>query len=128
MLPEFLLTENVVREDGVGPGIEWPSGHSGVLLVTLGITRIVEQESLLVSLWGSADGKDWGDAPIVVFPQKFYCGTYSQAIDLTDYPDVRFLRAHWNVNRWGRGDSAPLFGFYLRAREINVEATAGAVA
>lgn len=128
MLPEFLLQENVVRENGAGPEIELGAVGGKVLLLTLGITRIVEQESLLVSIWGSSDGKEWGKVPIIAFPQKFYCGTYSQSIDMSDHSDIRYVRAEWTVNRWGRADSMPLFGFFLRAREVSVEATAGAVA
>jgi len=26
---------------------------------------------------------------------------------------VKYLRAKWQVNRWGKGDSKPLFGLYL---------------
>jgi hypothetical protein len=35
------------------------------------------------------------------------------AIDLAQHPDVKYLRAKWQVNRWGKGDSKPLFGIYL---------------
>jgi hypothetical protein len=34
-------------------------------------------------------------------------------IDLSEHPDVKYLRAKWQVNRWGKGDSKPLFGLYL---------------
>jgi hypothetical protein len=113
MFPEFLLPETTVREAGAGPEISLGNQPCKTLIVTLGITRIIEQESLDVSIQGSADGSDWGATPLVSFPQKFYCGTYQMAIDLAQHPDVKYLRAKWEVNRWGKGDSKPLFGLYL---------------
>ena len=92
--------------------------QGGVLILTLGITRIIEQESIDISIWGSADGADWGTRPLLSYPQKFYCGTYQLVLDLTERPDVKFLRAKWNVNRWGKGDLKPLFTVYLFAQEM----------
>ena len=83
------------------------------LLLSLGITRIIEQESIDVAIWGSQDGKDWGTKPVLTFPQKFYCGTYQILLDLSDHPDVQYVRAQWQVNRWGKGDPKPLFTVYL---------------
>jgi hypothetical protein len=115
MFPEFLLPETTVREAGSGPEISLGTQQGETLVLTLGITRIVEQESLDVSIWGSADGSDWGARPLVSFPQKFYCGTYQVPIDLSQHPGVRYVQARWQVNRWGKGDSKPLFGLYLFA-------------
>jgi hypothetical protein len=113
MSPEFLLPETTVREAGAGPEISLDDQQGKTLIVTLGIMRIIEQESLDLSIWGSVDGSDWGAKPLASFPQKFYCGTYQTVIDLSLYPDVKYLRAKWQVNRWGKGDSKPLFGLYL---------------
>jgi hypothetical protein len=127
MFPEFLLPETTVREDGAGPEISLGTQQGERFLLTLGITRIIEQESLDISIWGSADGSDWGARPLVSFPQKFYCGTYQSAIDLSQHPDVKYLRAKWQVNRWGKGDSKPLFGLYLFVRVMERQmAAAGA--
>jgi hypothetical protein len=115
MLPQFLLQETTIRTDGTSSDIDLGEQLGGTLLLTLGITRIIEQESLIVSIWGSADGTDWGAKPLVSFPQKFYCGTYQVALDLGDHPTVRYLRAKWQVNRWGRGEPKPLFTLYLVA-------------
>ena len=114
MLPEFLIPETTVREAGSGLVVSLGENTGGVLLLTLGITRIVEQESLDVSIWGSEDGTQWGAKPLLNFPQKFYCGIYQTQIDLT-HPEIKYLRARWQVNRWGRGNSAPLFTMYLFA-------------
>ncbi|SRR5579871_563135 len=123
MVPAFLLPENVSREDGHGPVIE--IGASGKhLLLTLGITRILEQESLDVTIAGSADGETW--QTLMTFPQKFYCGTYSLLLDLRRHPGVRHLRANWKMGRWGRGDQKPLFGFYLFAEEAKLKVAGAA--
>jgi hypothetical protein len=113
MLPQFLLPETTVREAGTGPEISLGDQQGGTLILTLGITRIVEQESLDIAIWGSADGSDWGAKPLTSFPQKFYCGTYQILLDLSSLPDVRHLRVGWKVNRWGKGETKPLFTIYL---------------
>jgi hypothetical protein len=92
--------------------------RGGLILVTLGITRIIEQESLDVSIWGSADNAEWGAKPLVAFPQKFYCGTYQILLDLHAHPDVRHVRAKYQAQRWGKGDPKPLFGAYIFAQEV----------
>ncbi|MCU1339199.1 MAG: hypothetical protein JWO19_4780 [Bryobacterales bacterium] len=112
MLSQLLLSETVVREDGTG---EEMAIDIQILRLTLGITRIIAQESLEVSIWGSHDGEEW--RPLFAFPQKFYCGTYYMVIDLRRHPDVRYLRAQWKLGRWNRDERAPLFGFYLKAED-----------
>ncbi|HZT32413.1 MAG TPA: hypothetical protein VFA33_21165 [Bryobacteraceae bacterium] len=124
MLPDFLLPETTVREAGTGPSLDITEQQGSVLLLTLGITRIIEQESLDVSIWGSADGAEWGARPLIAFPQKFYCGTYQILLDLRDHPDVRHLRVKWQVQRWGRGDPKPLFEIYLFVQAMKAEAVA----
>ncbi|MGA3259176.1 MAG: hypothetical protein ABSE35_09865, partial [Bryobacteraceae bacterium] len=98
-----MLPETTVREAGAGSEIDLGGQVGGTLLLTLGITRIIEQQSIDISIWGSADGTDWGAKPVASFPQKFYCGTYQIVLDLKDRPQVRYLRAKWQVNRWGKG-------------------------
>lgn len=124
MLPEFLLSETTVREAGNGPVINLGAYQGGVLILTLGITRIIEQESLDLAILGSSDGQDWSGKPLIAFPQKFYCGTYQLVLDLTDRPDVEYIRVKWQVNRWGKGDPTPLFDLYVFARELSPEAVA----
>jgi hypothetical protein len=126
MLPEFLLPETTIREGGAGPELDLDELAGGALIVTLGITRIIEQESLDVSIWGSADGSDWGSRAIAAFPQKFYCGAYQIPIDLSERPEVKRLRAKWQVNRWGKGDPKPLFTVYLFAQPARQGMAVGA--
>jgi hypothetical protein len=117
MLPKIVLDETIARQDGFGPAIPIGDSECPIMRFTLGITRILEQESLDISIWASTDGTHWGDKPIVAFPQKFYCGTYPLTANLTSQPDARFLRVQWKMSRWGPGDSAPLFAFYVSAQE-----------
>ena len=124
MLPEFLIPETTIREAGAGLEVSLGDNQGGVLILTLGITRTIEQESLDIAVWGSADGTEWGAAPLVSFPQKFYCGTYQIVLDLSDRPNVKYLRANWQVNRWGKGESKPLFEFYLFVKELQHETMA----
>lgn len=126
MFPQFLLPETTIREAGAGPGMDLGEQQGGTLILTLGITRIIEQESIDISIWGSADGTDWGTTPLVAFPQKFYCGTYQIMLDLSAHAGVKYLRAKWQVNRWGKGNPKPLFGVYLFTQEIEQEVAVGA--
>jgi len=127
MLPQFLVPETTVREAGTGPVLDLGVDRGDSLILTLGITRIIEQESLDVSIWGSADGSDWGTKPLLSFPQKFYCGTYQILLDLSDSPDVRYLRAKWQANRWGKGDTKPLFTVYVFLQAMDRQLVAAGV-
>ena len=124
MVPAFLFPENIAREDGHGAEISIGDSRSRSLLLTLGITRILEQGSLDVSIWGSADGQTW--QPLASFPQKFYCGTYSLMLDLSRRLEIRYLRAQWRMSRWGGGDSKPLAGFYLFAEGAKMQVAGAA--
>jgi len=124
MLPGFLLPETTIRQAGTGEAIVVTEFTGGVLLLTLGITRIIEQQSLDVSVWGSPDGKEWGAKPLISFPQKFYCGTYQILLDLGPHPDIRHLRVKWQAARWGKGDPKPLFGVYLFAQVVEQQVLA----
>lgn len=117
MLPNFLLPETVTHASGKGQEVQLDDTSGRLVLLTLGVTRIIEQESLTIEIWGSPDKSDWGTKPLLKFPQKFYCGTYSQLLDLTTKPDIKYLRVDYEVNRWGRGDAHPLFGFYVFAQD-----------
>ena len=116
MLAQYLQPETVVRQDGTGADVALAMSATHPVKkvrLTLGITRIIAQENLEVSVWGSADRKQW--RLLATFPQKFYCGTYEMLLDLTAHPDVQYLRAHWKMGRLTRDETTPLFEFYLRA-------------
>jgi hypothetical protein len=116
----YLLPENVARQDGTGAVIALDDVRGKELLLTLGITRSVEQQSLEISVWGSPDRERW--RLLETFPRKFYCGTYSLALNLRRHADLRFLRAQWKMNRWGVVETVPLFGFHLLMEEPKLQA------
>ncbi len=111
----FLLPETTVEKEGAGPALEVGSSAGRMLMLTMGITKIVEQESLDVSIWGSGDGNEWGATPLTEFPQKFYAGIYTILVDLASRPEVRHLQARWKLGRWGVGSTTPMFRFYIFA-------------
>jgi hypothetical protein len=113
-----LVPPQSVTAKGDGPAIDVSGAASRVFLVTLAITKIIEQESLGLSIFGSADGATWGAKSIAEFPQKFYCGETPLLLDLTAHADVKFVRAHWEVARWGRGTEIPMFEFAVMLKEI----------
>jgi hypothetical protein len=122
MIDTVLVAENtVVSAKGDSPYVDLNSATGRVFLLTLEITKIIEQESLEISISGSADGTTWGAKPVVTFPQKFYVGQSPLLLDLTSHADVKFVRAHWEVARWGRGTETPMFEFSLRFKEIPPE-------
>jgi hypothetical protein len=78
------------------------------------------------------DGASWSAKPLASFPQKFYGGDHPLLMDLTAESDVKFVRARWAVNRWGRGSEIPMFQFSVGIKEVPAdllkEATAEAQA
>ena len=117
MYDAFLVPEITIEAAGEGAPVELGAGGGKLLLLTLAITGNVEQESLDVSIWGSADGAEWGAKPLTAFPQKFYQGVYQLLLDLSKNPEIRFLKAKWAVNRWGVGSTQPHFSFLIKLQE-----------
>lgn len=117
MLDTFVVPEITVEANGESEPIALGEGAGQAFLLTLAMTRIIEQESLDVSIWGSADGTDWGAKPLIAFPQKFYQGVYQLLMDLREKPEIKFLRAKWTVNRWGVGSTKPSFSFLVKIQE-----------
>ena len=119
MIDTFLVPEKtVVNAKGDGPAVDVSKAANRVFLLTLNITDIIEQQSLDVSIFGSADGAAWSPKPIMMFPQKFYRAQHPLLLDLTAHPEIKFVRAHWEVNRWGRGTETPMFEFHVTMREV----------
>ena len=122
MIDTFLVPEKtVVNAKGDGPVVDVSNASNHVFLLSLNITGIVEQESLDVSIHGSADGAVWSPKPVSNFPQKFYQAQHPLLLDLTGHADVKFLRAHWEVSRWGRGSETPMFEFNVTIKEVPSE-------
>ena len=121
MIASWFLDKTVVNAKGDGPAVDVGSAANRVFLLSLNITGIVEQESLDVSILGSADGTTWGPKPVTNFPQKFYQAQHPLLLDLTGQANVKFLRAHWEVARWGRGSETPMFEFHVTIKEVPAE-------
>ena len=129
MIDVFLLPEKTsVTAKGDSQAVDISGAANFVFLATLTITRVVEQESMEVTFYTSADGTTWEAKPVATLAQKFYVGEYPVLIDLSAAAGVRSLRAHWDVNRWGRGSTVPDFECSLRLREVSREALHGAAA
>ncbi len=126
LIPE----KTVVRDKGDSPPLDVSPAAGKVLLLTLNITDVIEQQSLDVAVWGSPDGTAWGEKPLLSFPQKFYRGQHPLLLDLSKHPEIRFLRAHWTVGRWGHHAEGPRFELQLSVQEVPqdvlAEARAGA--
>jgi hypothetical protein len=122
MIDTFLVPEKtVVSTKGDGASVDVSGATSRVFLLTLSISNIVEQEALDVAIFGSADGAAWEAKPLATFPQKFYRGDHPLLLDLTAHANIKFVRAHWEVNRWGRGTEIPMFEFHLTVKEVPPE-------
>ena len=123
MLDAFLVQPNttITAKGDSGP-LDINEAGSRVFLMTLTVTSVVEQEAIEVSVFASADGTTWEAKPIASLPQKFYVGEYPLLVDLSAAPDAKFVRAHWEVSRWGRGGTAPKFEVGVRLREVSQQA------
>jgi hypothetical protein len=117
----LVSANTVATAKGDGPAVDVSGAANRVFLATLSITKIIEQESLDVSIYGSADGATWGAKSIAAFKQEFYAGEYPMLLDLAAHPDVKFVRAHWEVARWGRGTETPMFEFGVTLKEVPPE-------
>lgn len=123
MLDAFLIPEkSVVIAKGDSEALDVSAASNPVFLVTLSVNEVVEQESIEITLFTSADGTTWEAKPVATLTQKFYVGEYPLLVDLTATPNAKFVRAHWDVNRWGRGSTTPKFVCGVRIREVPQEA------
>lgn len=113
--------KTVASAKGDGAAVDVGGASNRVFLVTLAITKIIEQQSLDVSIYGSGDGAAWDAKSLAAFRQEFYTGEYPLLLDLTAHPQVKFVRAHWEMARWGRGTETPMFEFGVSMREVPPE-------
>jgi hypothetical protein len=108
----------LVQENGHGAATDVRNSPTRTFFCILEISDQIEQESVDVSIWGSADGEGWGAHPILKLPQQFYRGETRAALDLSMVPAVNFIRAGWELNRWGRVAPLPMFVLGLHLLEI----------
>jgi hypothetical protein len=104
--------------NGDGAPCDISSSATRTFLCRLDITEQIEQESLDVSIWGSADGQNWGAKPLLMLPQVFYRGDTKLILDLALRPEIKFIRARWELNRWGRVAPTPMFVAGLELAEV----------
>ena len=114
----LIPANTALDSNSVGDAIEISASESHTFFCVLTISDQVEQESLDVSIWGSPDGQEFGKLPLLKFPQQFYRGSTKMILDVTLRPEVRYLRARWDVNRWGRVSPTPHFVAGLQLEEI----------
>lgn len=127
MIDTFLIPRNTtITAKGDSDAVDISATSGRTLLATLTISDIVEQESLEITVFGSADGATWDPKPVLAFPQKFYRGESPMLLELESRPEVKFVRAHWEVNRWGRGPEQPLFICELALKEVPADILAEA--
>jgi hypothetical protein len=122
MLDTALIPDKtIITAKGDSEAVDIRGAANRVFLLTLNNTGVVEQESIEVSIFTSADGQAWSAKPALTFPQKFYREQAPMLLDLTGQKEVNFLRAHWEVNRWGRGTDTVRFEVGLKLREVPTE-------
>lgn len=114
----LLLDRTSVSGDGASEPRSLPEGR--FLLITLGVLSRLDQQSLDVMLFGSSCGEVWSPKPVLSFPQRFYGGLSACVLDRERHPDLRWLRAQWKANRWGRGDAQPRFEVWITCETLIV--------
>ena len=111
--PGTRLTAN-----GEGQSFEISASQTRTFLCSMEITDQMEQESVDISVWGSVDGQDFGKMPLLKMPQRFYRGETRQVLDLSLKPEIRFIRAKYDLTRWGRVAPHPMFVLGFQMSEI----------
>jgi hypothetical protein len=103
---------------GDGEKFDVSASATRTFLVTLDILDQIEQESIDLSIWGSADGENFGTKPLLKLPQRFYRGEVKLVLDLTTRPEIKFIRPRWDLNRWGRVAPEPMYVIGVHLDEI----------
>ena len=116
--PNTLLQGDTETVKGQSEPVDVSGSATRTFLCTMNISDQLEQESLDLSIWGSADGENWGTQPILRLPQRFYRGETRAVLELALRPEVKLVRAMWELNRWGRVAPTPKFRAGLHRREV----------
>ena len=115
---ELIPADTRMEASSDGASFDISDSPTRTFLCQLTVTEQIEQESLDVSIWGSADGEIWTKRPLLMLPQQFYRGTTKMILDLSLRPEIKFIRARWDLNRWGRVAPTPVFVAGLELAEI----------
>ena len=108
----------LLQENSHGETFDIRGSSTRTFYCTMVIREQIEQESVDVSIWGSTDGENWGTHPVLKLPQQFYRGETRAVLELILVPEVNFIRAGWDLNRWGRVAPLPMFVLGLHLMEI----------
>lgn len=114
----LIPADTKLESNAEGAAFDISESVSRTFFCTLTITDQLEQESLDVSIWGSPDGENFGKTPLLKLPQQFYRGTTKMVLDVSLKSDIKFLRAKWELSRWGRVAPQPMFVAGLTLQEI----------
>src|ERR1700689_3430382 len=120
MVMEFDLIPQgtLLQEKGHGQPVDIRASATRTFYCLMLIHDQIEQESVDVSIWGSADGENLGTHPVLKLPQQFYRGETRAVLELTLVPEVNFIGAGWDLNRWGRVAPLPMFVLGLHLAEV----------
>jgi hypothetical protein len=115
---ELIPHDTRMEANGEGAPFDISASATRTFLCRLTITDQIEQESLDISIWGSADGTTWTKKPLLKMQQQFYRGRTKMILDLSLRSDIKFIRAGWELVRWGRVAPTPMFVAGLELEEI----------
>src|SRR5262245_54321250 len=114
-----LIPPNTKMESsGDGASFDISSSATRTFHCLLTVADQLEQESLDVSIYGSTDGATWTHKPLLKLPQQFYRGHTKMVLDLSLRREIKFIRARWELNRWGRGAPLAMFVAGLELTEV----------
>jgi hypothetical protein len=115
---DLIPEDTLVKDNGDGEKVDVSASATRTFFCLMFITDQIEQESIDISIWGSTDGEMWGTHPILKLPQGFYRGETRAVLELALRPEVKFIRAKWELNRWGRVAPDPMFRVGLHLLEV----------
>jgi hypothetical protein len=115
---DLIPSDTCLEASSDGAPFDISGSNSRTFLCCLTVNDQIEQESLDVSIWGSTDGENWTKKPLLKLPQQFYRGITKLVLDLSLRPEIKFIRARWDLNRWGRVAPMPMFVAGLQLQEI----------
>jgi len=114
----LIPADTKMESNSDGASFDVSQSPTRTFLCELTVSDQIEQESLDVSIFGSADGETWTKNPLLKLPQQFYKGKTKLILDLSLRAEVKFIRARWELHRWGRGAPLPMFIAGLELVEV----------
>jgi hypothetical protein len=115
---DLIAPATLLQENGHGEAVDVRASATRTFYCSMLIREQIEQESVDVAIWGSADGENWGTHPLLKLPQQFYRGETRAVLELVLVPEINFIRAGWELNRWGRVAPSPMFVLGLHLIEV----------